>query len=241
MRRNHPPVKRCRGALGAFCGHQFGVHAVAQYSTNRGRLPTPTVSLCARVSTPAPSRVAARVRWSIEPAFQQPSRPARCNSPRPATRVRPCPGFGGGQGPIIVIEPGPSVGLCPNEPRTAVGALAPSLPNSAPELSALEASSARSRRTGARLFRWPYRLLRRQPAPSPLWEDSSLGDLSAEGDPNRGSCTSGTGACGSDCGATSDAHSADTVAPEGSSYAGTLCDLDRPRRQVSLWEQRLSS
>ena len=160
----------------------------------------------------------------------------------PRTRIRPCPGLGGGgQGPIIVIEPGPSVGLCPSEPRTAVGALAPSPSNSAPGSSALEASSARSRRTGPRLLPWPYRLLRRRPAPFPLGEDSSLGDSSAAGDPNRDSCTSGTGACGSDCGATNDVYSVDTVAPEGCSYVGTRCDPNRPRRQVSLWEQGLSS
>lgn len=178
--------------------------------------------------------VAARVRGSIEPAFQQPSRPARCNSPRPATRIRPCPGLGGGQGPMIVIELGPSVGLCPSAPRTAVGALVPSPSNSAPGPSVLEASSTRSRRTGPRLLSWPYRLLRRQPAPFPFGKDSSLGGPSDEGDPNRGSCTSGTEVCGSDCGATNDVYNAGTVAPEGCSYAGTRCDPNRPGRQVSL-------
>jgi len=61
------------------------------------------------------------------------------------------------------------------------------------------------------------------------------------GDPNRDSYTSGTGAFGSDGGATSDAHSAGTVAPEGCSYAETRCDSDRPRRQVPLWGHGLSS
>ena len=35
---------------------------------------------------------------SIGPAFLQPSRPARCHAPRPATRIRPCPGRWWGAG-----------------------------------------------------------------------------------------------------------------------------------------------
>lgn len=234
MRRNYPPVKHVREPLGAFCDHQFAVHAITLRHESGASSGAPSSPLCAGQPASIPW-VAARVRGSIEPAFQRPSRPARCNSPRPATRIRPCPGLGGGgRDLLIVIEPGPSVGLCPNAPRIAVGARAPSPPNSAPGPSAREASSTRSRRTGPRLLPWPYRLLRRQPAPFPLGEDSSLGDPSAAGDPNRGSCTSGIEACGSDCGATNDGYSADTVAPEGCSYTGTRCDPNRPCRQVSL-------
>ncbi len=214
---------------------------VSNIRNNGGSLTTPPAPLCARISTPAPSWVAARVHGaSSRPSSSPPGLPAAV---RPAPRLGfvPAPDLVGGRDLLIVIESGPSVGLCPDAPRIAVGVRAPSPPNSAPGPSAREASSTRSRRTGPRLLPWPYRLLRRQPAPFPLGEDSSLGDPSAAGDPNRGSCTSGIEACGSDYGATNDGYNADTVAPEGCSYAGTRCDPNRPCRQVSLWEQRLSS
>lgn len=202
--------------------------------TNRERLPALPVLLCARASPPA------SLGWrrgcegaSSRPSSGPPGLPAAIR-PAPRRGFVPAPDLVGGRDLLIVIEPGPSVGLCPNAPRIAVGARAPSPPNSAPGPSAREASSTRSRRTGPRLLLWPYRLLRRQPAPFPLGEDSSLGDPSAAGDPNRGSCTSGIEACGSDCGATNDGYNADTVAPEGCSYTGTRYDPNRPCRQVSL-------
>ena len=130
--------------------------------THRGSLPTPPSPLCARVSTPASPWVAATVPPSIGPAFLQPSRPARCNAPRAATRIRPCPGRWWGAGnPWSVIGRGPSVGLCPSAPHTAGGAPAPSPSNSAPWPSAREAAPTPSRRTRARLLQWPSRLMRR--------------------------------------------------------------------------------
>jgi len=61
--------------------------------------------LCTRVSTPASPWVAARVRQRIEQAFLQPSRPAHCNSPCTATRIRPCPGlWWGGREPLSLSE-----------------------------------------------------------------------------------------------------------------------------------------
>lgn len=100
MRRNYPPVKRVREPLGAFCDHQFAVHAITLRHESGASSGAPSSPLCAGQPASIPW-VAARVRGSIEPAFQRPSRPARCNSPRPATRIRPCPGLGGGgQGPI---------------------------------------------------------------------------------------------------------------------------------------------
>jgi hypothetical protein len=209
--------------------------------THRGSLPTPPIPLCARVSTPASLLVAARCRRAAgQPSCSRPGLPA---ATRPAPRLGfvPAPDGGGGQGTLVAIGRGPSVGLCPSAPHTAVEAPAPSLSNSAPWPSASEAALARSRTTRARLLQWPSRVMRRCLHPSPPGECSSRVVPAAAGDPNRDSYTSGTGASGSGCGATSDVHSADTGAPEGCSYAGTRCDLDRPRRQVSLWGHGWSS
>jgi hypothetical protein len=173
-------------------------------------------------------------RASGQPSCSRSGLPA---ATRPAPRLGfvPAPDGGGGQGTLVAIGRGPSVGLCPSAPHTAVEAPAPSLSNSAPWPSASEAALARSRTTRARLLQWPSRVMRRCLHPSPPGECSSRVVPAAAGDPNRDSYTSGTGASGSGCGATSDVHSADTGAPEGCSYAGTRCDLDRPRRQVSSW------
>ena len=210
--------------------------------THRGSLPTPP-------SPPLRSRQHASVSWvaarcpraSGQPSCSLSGLPtATCTAPR--LGFVPAPDCGGGQGTIVVIGRGPSVGLCPSAPHTAVGARAPSPSNSAPWPSALEASPTRSRRTRARLFRWPISADAAMTVSfSEPVDCSSLRGPSAAGDPNRDSCTSGTEASGLGCGATSDAHSADTVAPEGCSYAGTRCDLDRPRHQVSLWGHSLSS
>lgn len=129
--------------------------------THRGRLPTP----------PSPSALASarqRFLWwrprcpraSGQPSCSRPGLPA---ATRPAPRLGfvPAPGCGGGQGTIVVIERGPSVGLCPSAPHTAGEARAPSPSNSAPWPSAREAAPTPSRRIRARLLQWPSRLMRR--------------------------------------------------------------------------------
>jgi len=97
---------------------------------------------------------------SGQPSCGLPGLPAATRT-APRLGAVPAPDCGERQGILVVIGLGPSVGLCPSEPHTAAEALAPYPSNSAPWPSAREESPTLSRRTRARLFRWPYRLMRR--------------------------------------------------------------------------------
>jgi len=99
MRRNHPPVKRGREQFATVLCERFRVHhPFSGRMRNRGSLTTPPRPLLRSRRYASVSVVAARRTQSIGPAFLQPSRPARCEVPRPATRIDPCPEVGGGQG-----------------------------------------------------------------------------------------------------------------------------------------------
>ena len=91
MRRNHPPVKRCRGHKEAICCHQVGIHEFTLCRSNRGSRTTPPFPFALALTR---QRLfgGGTVPPSIGPAFLRSSRPARCHAPRPATRIRPCPG-----------------------------------------------------------------------------------------------------------------------------------------------------
>jgi hypothetical protein len=99
MRRNHPPVKRGREQFATVLCKQFRVrHAFPDRVRNRGSLTTPPNPLLRSRRYASVSVVAARRDRDIGPAFLPPSRLARCEVPRPATPIDPCPGGGGGAG-----------------------------------------------------------------------------------------------------------------------------------------------
>ncbi len=99
MRRNNPPVKRGREQFAIVLCTRFRVrHAFSGRMRDRGSLTTPPNPLLRSRRHASVSVVAARRdRASGQPSCQ-PSRPARCEVHRPATRIDPCPEVGGGQG-----------------------------------------------------------------------------------------------------------------------------------------------
>ena len=94
-----------------FAGGEYGVGSNSQLSCVSDPCPSsvlwPYAKLGESYDTPEPPSALASARQrlfggsaaqSIGPAFLQPSRPARCDVHRPATRIDPCPGVGGEQG-----------------------------------------------------------------------------------------------------------------------------------------------
>ena len=98
MRRHQPAVKRGRQQFATVSCERFRIHHPFYSRLRIGGVydtPEPPSALAS-----ARQRLfgGSTARQSIGPAFLQPSRPARCDVHRPATRIDPCPGGGGGQG-----------------------------------------------------------------------------------------------------------------------------------------------
>lgn len=98
MRRYQPAVKRRREQFATVLSERVHVHhpsVLLPYAKSGESYDTPEPP-----STLASARQrlvgGSAAQQSIGPAFLKPSRPARCDVPRPATRIDPCPGGGVG-------------------------------------------------------------------------------------------------------------------------------------------------
>jgi len=148
------------------------------------------------------------------------------NAPHPATRNRPCPGLLRGKGTCLVIEPTPSVDLCPMCSRIPVLPVRPSPATFAPRLSSLSGPPGPFPGSDPHGHRAPgSRGLRRFPVPparsllGPLASGESCRQASTlslgEDDPNRGSCIWGSARASTDDEATRCSHTGDRCADTG--------------------------